>query len=56
MIQSGKFDSSNMDIKKLANSLLIFRLTNVFASVKAVKLLPSIQIFILFLILTTKIR
>ena len=24
MIQSGKFDSSNMDIKKIANSLLIF--------------------------------
>ena len=24
MIQSGKFDSSNMDIKKLANSVLIF--------------------------------
>ncbi len=24
MIQSGKFDSSNMDIKKLANSALIF--------------------------------
>ena len=24
MIQSGKFDSSNMDIKKLANSILIF--------------------------------
>ena len=24
MIQSGKFDSSNMDIKKLANSILFF--------------------------------
>ena len=24
MIQSGKFDSSNMDIKKLGNSILIF--------------------------------
>ena len=24
MIQSGKFDSSNMDIKKLANSIIIF--------------------------------
>ena len=26
MIQSGKFDSSNMNIKKLANSVLIFTL------------------------------
>ena len=35
MIQSGKFDSSNMDIRKLANSVLIFtinRLIEVFAT------------------------
>ena len=34
MIQSGKFDSSNMDIKKLGNSVLIFtikRLIEIFA-------------------------
>ena len=34
MIQSGKFDSSNMDIKKLANSVLIFiikRLIEIFS-------------------------
>ena len=29
MIQSGKFDSSNMDIKKLANSILIFTIKRI---------------------------
>ena len=40
MIQSGKFDSSNMDIKKLANSALIFTIN---------RLIEIIGIFISFL-------
>ena len=47
MIQSGKFDSSNMDIKKLANSIIIFivkrliEIYGIFISILGVLLLLS---------------
>ena len=47
MIQSGKFDSSNMDIKKLANSITIFivkrliEIYGIFISILGVLLLLS---------------
>ena len=44
MIQSGKFDSSNMEIKKLANSVLIF-------TIKRIIEIIGILIFILGILL-----
>ena len=54
MIQSGKFDSSNMNIKKISTFTPL--LTKVLARVKLVNPLPKIHTFIKILILTTKIR
>ena len=52
MIQSDKFDSSNMDIKKLSNSALLFvikRLIEIFGV--SVSLIGILILFLLFLIL-----
>ena len=46
MIQSGKFDSSNMDIKKLANSLLIFTIKRLIEIFGIIVLCLGIFIFI----------
>jgi len=46
MIQSGKFDSSNMDIKKLANSVLIFTIKRIIEIIGILIFLLGILLFL----------
>ena len=46
MIQSGKFDSSNMDIKKLGNSVLIFIIKRIIEIIGIVIFFLGIFLFV----------
>jgi len=46
MIQSGKFDSSNMNIKKLANSLLIFTINRLIEILGIIVLILGVLLFL----------
>ena len=46
MIQSGKFDSSNMDIKKLGNSVLIFTINRLIEIIAIIICTLGILLFI----------
>ena len=48
MIQSGKFDSSNMDIKKLGNSVLFFAIKKL---IEVSSILVSVLWILLFIAL-----